>query len=353
MNRRRFLPILTAAADPAWSSGPAARSALASDGTILINGQRVFPLALYHLPDIQNKAESLRAIKDAGFDIVHSAATREALDELYTNGLPAWCTVGSISPAQPEKDRQRIASIVNRVRDHPAPLYWETEDEPAYQWKKPGLPRVSPEVVRETYAYLRTLDPAHPVYLNHAPANLVSTLEKYNPGGDLIATDVYPVIPHGIREQYALWPDGRQGDLLNPYISQVGAYTRKMRKVAGQGRAVLNALSTLCANGLAGFRLGNAAACDGLRDDLSAPRTAVPIQIEYDETGHSLDHGVEWIAKSAGRKTTWIAVNADPNPVEFTVSGLPNEVEVLPGGKPEWTGSGWRAKVQPFGVPVW
>jgi hypothetical protein len=70
----------------------------------------------------------------------------------------------------------------------------------------------------------------------------VSTLQQYNPGGDILGTDIYPVIPHGIREQYALWPDGRQGDLLNSHISQVGQYMDKLRQVAGPSRTAVMVL---------------------------------------------------------------------------------------------------------------
>lgn len=401
MNRRQFLPLLAVGTRPAGSASGAAGTAVASDGTLLINGRRVFPLALYQLPPKASRTASLLAAKDAGFDIAHSAATKEALDELSTHELNGWCTVGSINPGQRDKDRQRIASIVDRLRSHAALLYWETEDEPSYQWKKPGVARVSPEVIRETYAYLRKLDPARPVYLNHAPTNLVSTLRAYNPGGDLIATDVYPVIPPGIREQYALWPDGRQGDLLNPYVSQVGGYADKMRDVAGPQRAVFMVLQAFAwemlrdikdrdpkmvlyptagqlrfmacqsivhgANGLVWWGLSytpaeaplwdNLASVTRLlatiREQLAAPRRAMPVQIEYRDTGHSLDRGIEWIAKSAGGKTVLLAVNADPNPVEATLGGLPRGIEVLSGQQPEWTGTGWRAKFEPFGVSVW
>ena len=53
---------------------------------------------------------------------------------------------------------------------------------------------------------------------------------EHNPSTDIGAVDVYPVIPHGIKPSYALFPDGMQCDLLNPYISQVGEYVDKMKK---------------------------------------------------------------------------------------------------------------------------
>lgn len=368
---------------------------------MLLNGKRSFPLVLYQLPELGDRANSLRAASDAGFDIVHSTATKEALDELARHGLCGWCTAGSIRPDRREQDRKRISALVAGLRSHPALAYWETEDEPSYQWRKPLVARVAPGVIRDTYAYLRKLDPSRLVYLNHAPANLVSTLREYNPGGDLIATDVYPVIPHGIREQYALWPDGRQGDLLNPYISQVGKYADKMRSVAGPQRAVFMVLQAFAwemlrnvkdrdpkmvlyptasqllfmacqsivhgVNGLVwwGLRytpaesplwndLASVAKLLGtIRESLAAPRKEISLQIQYHDTGHSLDLGVEWVAKSAAGKTVWIAVNADPNPVEATIGGLPQQIEVLSGNEPEWTGTAWRAQFVPFGVSIW
>jgi hypothetical protein len=141
----------------------------------------------------------------------------------------------------------RITELAAQFRLHPGLLFWETEDEPSYQWKKAG-PRVTPAVIREAYALLKKLDPAHAVYLNHAPTNLVSTLREYNPGGDILGTDIYPVIPQGIRPMYALWPDGRQGDLLNTYISQVGRYMDKLRELAGPRRTAVMVLQAFAGN---------------------------------------------------------------------------------------------------------
>lgn len=188
-----------------------ARSRLEAGGIVVIDGRRTFPMALYMAPELGSRAAGLKAAKEAGFDVVSCAAKKEALDELKAHGLGGWCSVGSVSGARPEEQRARITRLVEELKGHAALRWWETEDEPSYQWKKPG-PRVKPEAIRETYALLKRLDPSRLVYLNHAPTNLVATLREYNPGGDLIATDMYPVIPHGIRQQYALWPDGRQGD---------------------------------------------------------------------------------------------------------------------------------------------
>lgn len=395
MKRRSFL----ASAAAAWAAPVEARSRLEAGGTVVFGGKRTFPMALYQVPELGSRAAGLKAAQEAGFDVVSCAAKKEALDEAAAHGLGAWCAVGSVAGAKPEEQRQRITALVGQLKDHAALRYWETEDEPSYQWKKLE-PRVKPEAIRETYALLKRLDPSRLVYLNHSPTNLVSTLREYNPGGDLVATDVYPVIPHGIRPQYALWPDGRQGDLLNTYVSQVGPYADKMRAVAGPDRAVLMVLQGFAwemlrdakerdpkmvlyptrdelmfmavqsivhgVNGLVWWGLSYTPADSGFWPNLAAvtktlrglgealiTKKPLNVQLEYHDTGHSLDKGLEFTTRAAGRETVWMAVNADSNPVEATVRGLPAAMDVVWGARPERAANGWRVKMEPFGTAIW
>lgn len=398
IERRSFL----AGMSTMWALQGPPRTALDKDGALLAAGRRRFLLALYHVPQLGGRPAGLRAAKEAGFDVVHCPPTREALDEAAAHGLGAWCTVGSVSAAKRAEDTRRIEEIVRRLGDHPALWYWETEDEPSYQWNKPGAARIPPEAIRETYALLRRLDPTRLVYLNHSPTNLIPTLRQYNPGGDLIATDVYPVIPPGIRQQYGLWPEGRHGDLTNRYVSQIGAYVDKMREVAGPERAVLMVLQGFAwemlrkegdrdakmvlypsadellfmacqsivhgVNGLVWWGLlrtpresgfwerlaGVARLVRELGDTLVRPPLTDAVRLDYHDTGHSLDLGVEWRAwPAAGGGVLWMAVNADPNPVAVTVNGLGGKVTVAAGQKPERVSGGWRCEFPPFGTAVW
>ncbi|MCC6538423.1 MAG: hypothetical protein IT162_12780 [Bryobacterales bacterium] len=351
-------------------------SAVDRDGMPLIDGRRTFLHGLYQLPQVASGG-ALRAAADAGFQVVHGDPTRASLDAAAAVGLKRWVTTS----AAPE----RIRSLVAELAAHRALLFWETEDEPSYQWKKPGA-RVSPAKIKDAYALLKKLDAGRAVYLNHSPTNLVSTLQQYNPGGDFLATDIYPVIPPGIRTQYALWPDGRQGDLLNNRVSQVGQYMDKLRQVAGPGRACFMVLQAFAwenlrekdrdakmvlyptreelrfmafhaivrgANGLLwwGLKFTPAEAplwadlaavtreLRGLDAALAAPAVAAPgraARLEYHDTGHSLDRGVEWVLKPG---PVLLAVNADPNPVDVTFHGL------LPG-------DARRQQLAPFGVAV-
>jgi hypothetical protein len=270
-------------------------------------------------------------------------------------------------------------------------------------WKEPLKQRVPATQINATAAFLRQIDPAHPLYLNHAPTNLVSTLQTYNPGADIVATDVYPVIPRGIRESYALWPDGRQGDLADDTLGQVGRYADKMRAVAGPGRAVFMVLQAfawealrekdrdpamvLCptaaqlrfmawqsvvhgVNGLLWWGLAYTPPdaplwgdlqtvvreMAGVREALAAPTTRLPLRLAYHDTGHSLGRGLEWRAQPLGRDTLLIVVNADPNPVDATFEGLDRfrRCEPVLGAASVALAKGrLRERFEPFDTRVW
>jgi hypothetical protein len=329
-----------------------------ADGMLLVGGQRRFVLGLYDLPKVPEPWQEARA---AGFDLVHVRASADDFAHARKAGLRTWLSLGSIKEKSRDADEERIRRIVNQFRGDSALLFWETEDEPAYIWKNPA-PRVSADQIIHTHDFVKSLDPAHPLYLNHAPTNLESTLRQYNPGAEIIAADVYPVIPHGIREEYALWPDGQHGDLLNTTISQLGPYTGKMRRVAGPSRAVFMVLQAFAwedlrqkdrdprmvlypdgaqlrsmayqsiihgANGLLFWGLAStppaAPVWNDLRavagelarvsSELAARPAALRLRVEYHDTGHSLDRGIEWTARPSPEGVLLLCANADRNPV--------------------------------------
>jgi hypothetical protein len=323
-----------------------------------IDGRRNFVFGLYQTPKGPN---GMRSAADAGFGVIQGQADRGFLDNAQAHGLRCWVATGS--------DPNRIRKIVADVGKHRDILFWETEDEPSYQWKKPG-PRIAPERIRAAYALLKQLDPGRLVYLNHAPTNLVSTLQAYNPGGDILATDIYPVVPHGIRELYGLWPTGRQGDLADTHVSQVGRYADKIREVAGPSRATFMVLQAFAwenlrdknrdaamvmypsraqlrfmawqavvhgTNGILWWGLSYnpdespvwadlTAVVKEMREHdaaLAAVAERLPLRLMYYDTGHSFDRGVEWLAKPAANGYLLVVVNADPNPVDVALEGHP------------------------------
>jgi hypothetical protein len=408
MDRRTFLKAMALSAVSAGEAGLLAREPAASksnsvrldsDGMLVVNGQREFILGLYSLPNVP---DPLQETREAGFNLVHRSPSIADFAEARKHRLYGWTSLGSISPRNRAEAEARISKIVTALKDEPALLFWESEDEPTFVWKKTEV-RVPAADIITTRRFVMDLDPAHPFYLNHSPTNLVSTLQNYNDGADIVATDIYPVIPHGIRESYALWPDGQQGDLLNPYLSQVGQYAAKMRQVAGPRRAVFMVLQAFAwenlrekdrdpkmilyptrqqlrfmawqsvvhgVNGLLYWGLSYTPPEAPLWNDLKtvvrelrelasalARRTSsLTPQLAYHDTGHSLDRGIEWIAKPAGRSTILITVNADRNPVEVTFAGLKKfrHCEVLfESRSPNWRSGSLRDSFAPFDTHIY
>ncbi len=336
------------------------------DGMIVLNKQRIFFVGTYHLPKSENPYEEL---SKAGYNLARTSAKQEEMDAAAQNNLYVWTSIGSINPENPIKSSQRLKSIVNQFKNHPALLFWEMEDEPAFTWNS-AKPRIKPEPLIQSYNIIKQEDPEHLLYMNHGPVNLVATLQKYNPATDVVACDIYPVVPYGIKVTYALFPDGLQGDLLNINISQVGEYVDKMRLVAGPNRPVFVVLQ-----GFAWEMLKEATIRDpkmilyptynesrfmafnaiihgatgiiywgtdftpqpssfwtdlkrvthelgDMQKVLSAPSVNLKIDKKYHELGHSIDAGVEILSKNIEKTTYLLTANADKNNVKLTIQGL-------------------------------
>jgi hypothetical protein len=93
-----------------------------------------------------------------------------------------------------------------------------------------------------------------------------------------------------------------------------------------------------------------------LKEELAARSMALPLQLEYHDTGHSLDRGIEWIAKPSPSGVVLIAVNADPNPVEVTFRNVPKAAiaEVLFEARSHNLRAGsFRDRFRPFDVHIY
>ena len=373
---------------------------IADDGMLVIEGKRKFILGSYHLPKSKKPYQELA---DAGFNLLRVGGAKEEFDQSLEAGLWVWNSIGTLNLDDLSKSTKQLQSKVEKFKNHPALLIWESVDEPAWTWNKAEC-RVPPEPFTKAYKLIKTWDPNHLLYMNHAPVNLVSTMQKYNPGTDIVACDIYPVIPHGIRPMFALFPDGLQGDLLNCTISQVGEYADKMRRVAGRGSPVFMVLQGFSwemlrkekerdqemilypsfhqsrfmaynaiihgANGILYWGTSYTpqpsefwtdlkkvvSELADLGEILAAETCDVKISKTYHEMGHSIDAGVEILAKSIDGSLYLITANADKNPVRITFKGqssyrhalVVNEnrtIEIVDG---EWTDS-----YRPFDVHVY
>ncbi len=335
------------------------------DGMLVINGKRTFIIGSYYLPKTNAPFKELSV---NGYNYIHVNADQQQLDLAQSNGLRTWLSTGSIKNND-QKDIARITELVTKFRNHPSLLFWEMEDEPAFTWNS-AEPRIKPEPLLETYRLIKKNDAEHLVITNHGPVNLISTLQKYNPSTDVVACDIYPVIPAGIKPDYALHPDGLQGDLLNTSISQVGEFVDKMKKVSAGTKPVFMVLQGFAweilkpetqrdkqmikyptweesrfmafdaiVHGATGIiywgtdftpqpsafisdlnRVTKELA--GLQEVISAKTEKLTVETEYHELGYSVDAGIEFIAKRANGKLFLISVNSDKNPVKITFSNL-------------------------------
>lgn len=365
--------ILSAAAMLAASTAGAVITAFDTDGAITVDGKRTFILGSYMVGNKYTAPKPAPALykelADAGFNLVQAAPAD--MDAAHAAGLMTWTSAGVIDLKDEDASGRALVDRVNAVKSHPSLAFLETVDEPAWTWMKPE-PRISAEAFAKSYPIVKSADPHHLLYTNHAPTNLISTLTAYNAGTDIVAVDIYPVNPGNLKPQYALFEDGYQGDLNNIYISQVGEYCDKMRKVAGPHRPVFMVLQAFAwemlteekdrdpakvlyptyeqsrfmawqsiihgANGIlywGSYYTPQPSDCwTGITRvtreiaDLAGPvaeRTAhVDIHITYHEIGRSVDDGIQWLAKEYGGKRYLFTCNADKHPCRATV--------ITPGG---------------------
>ncbi len=339
------------------------------DGMITVDGKRTLIIGSYY----EAKSDRPYAeMKDAGFNLVHAKNDPAALDKIHADGLMTWVTVGAIDPQKKEASSQAVSDAVTKAKDHPSLAFIETVDEPAWTYLKPET-RVPWQDLADTFAVIKQADPNHLVYTNQAPTNLVKTLKQYNAGTDIVACDIYPVNPGGLGAMYALFPDGNQGDLNNEHISQVGEYVDKMRQVTGPNRPLLMVLQAFAwagledelgikerreekilyptysesrfmafqslikgANGIIYWgshtmpqpsqpwedlkRVTREVA--DLAEVLATRAVVLPLSLDYHEMGHSVDDGVQTLAKEKDSLLYLFTCNADKNLCKATVSGL-------------------------------
>ncbi|MBI2434628.1 MAG: hypothetical protein HYV26_17365 [Candidatus Hydrogenedentes bacterium] len=339
-------------------------------------GARTFIVGSYYAgnKDHPPALESYQELKEAGFNLVSASGEQAALAQQA--GLMFWTNIGTLDLGKREESAQQIRERVLTLKDHPALAFYEQFDEPAWTWigepnAKPGAPRATAEQFQDTYELVRGVDTNHLIYTNHAPTNLVGTLQAYNAGTDIVATDIYPVTPGGIKYMFALFPDGHQGDFNDTYISQVGRYAAKMRAVAGPNRPVFMVLQAFAweallpleeqrsekilypsygdsrfmafqsiiqgANGIvywgSHFMPQPSEAWTTLKQvvreiaDLapaleSTQSLQASVQVEYHEVGYDVDSGIQWLGKEHEGKLYLLTCNADKHRNQATLSGL-------------------------------
>jgi len=201
-------------------------SAALAGSVVTHNDKPFFPIGIYHYPEglpLQPRFQELAA---AGFNTVLSPLTTplELMDAAWDYGIGVIATLGGdmILSSLDDPKTAILRQHVERLRGHPALLGYEAPDEIAwndYEYAKvPGMNR---EGVIRGYAYIKSLDPVHPIWMNHAPRNPVDYLKSYSEAGDILGTDIYPV------------PEGYGHSDLDKSLNCVAQYTEKLDQVGG------------------------------------------------------------------------------------------------------------------------
>lgn len=183
------------------------------DGFLINDGQRLFPLGFYELPESD---EGLKAMANAGVNLVR-CRNRADLDRLHALGMQGVMPL-PLEQGPTEEFRARVAEVA----DHPALAVWEGPDEVVWNYTAfSGLFRTmgvyktreawweqAPEArayaaeqaakivpnMRAAAAVIRELDALkRPVWINEAKNSDVYCVRQYLDVVDITGCDYYPV----------------------------------------------------------------------------------------------------------------------------------------------------------------
>lgn len=211
------------------------------------------------------------------------------------------------------------------------------------------------------YTLLRSIDPPHPVWMNHAPRNQINQLAMFNAAADIVGCDIYPV-------PQCEWVS--HSDLLEQTPAAVGAYTTRMQ-AAAPGKPVWMVLQAfgwadiqptapperkkaerrptraesqfmaydVIVRGGRGVLYWGTVAIEKdsqcwrdvlsvvaelaeLQPVLSAPDASLSLKVSLAPTWGSVDREVRVLPKDVSGKTWLIVVNECVEPVKYTMEGL-------------------------------
>ena len=126
-------------------------------------------------------------------------------------------------------------ALARRARDRfDRGLFAEFERARAEFWAAKGTPSPNPKIrvddapmrlrrggagISAGLNAVRSMDPRHVLWMNHAPRNSIADLRLYNAAADMAGCDIYPV-PANLQVGHS--------DLTDMTLGSVGAYTRRM-----------------------------------------------------------------------------------------------------------------------------
>ena len=215
------------------------------DGLLVKNGQRVFPIGWYELPEDNT---SLKEMADAGINVVRCWSQKD-LDHVQSFGMQGWIRLPLENGATTDFKKQ-VQSIMN----NPALAVWEGPDELVWNFTggsalyttlkvyktRTAWKDQSPEAVqyarkksqeifhnmKEAISYLRSVDPYNrQIWINEAANSDVSYVRQYLDLIDITGCDKYPVTTK------------RDSAKLRSDIAQIGSVTERWKEIA-EGKPV-------------------------------------------------------------------------------------------------------------------
>jgi len=214
--------------------------------------------------------------------------------------------------------------------------------------------------MREGYAFLKRIDPRHPIWMNHAPRNQKAQLAAFNEAADIVGCDIYPVTEY----------QGGHSGLADRSLSTVGAHTTYMQDAApgkpvwmviqGFGWPDIEEKPTAesraknkrptfdesrfmaydaIVHGARGLLYWGTAYIEkdsdlwrdllklvrelaDLQPVLSAPDAALTVSVSLAETWGTCDRDVQILTKDVGGKIWIIVANESPDCLHYTLDGL-------------------------------
>jgi hypothetical protein len=207
------------------------------DRTFRVKGKPFFPIILWGWHP--NTEDGMAKARDFGFNVV----TPTHIDALGPDGLRVWLDAAQrydlmvkatsyfgladnmVDTMLPSKIAG-MSKVIKIARDHPAFFAYNIADEPAWGG-------VSMKAYSDGAHLFRSLDPNHPILVNHAPRNGIPELKKYNAYADASGSDIYPVWKTGVDVH---------SDLPNKTIGVVGDETTKNLEAVDFKKPVIQTL---------------------------------------------------------------------------------------------------------------
>lgn len=201
--------------------GQGSKVTFRDDHAILVDNKPFFPIGLYYCYEEfdDQTGKQLKELHDYGFNTLGyyrwgTPNWKAELKRANDLGFKVWIRgVNGLASPNAGIDKA-IQDQVRQLRNNPALLFWEFEDEPI-------LNKVVVEEARKGYQLVKREDPYHPILVVEWPG-AVDRWHLWKGLGDIHGTDLYP-IPRELK----------YGQLPNHDITQMRDYIEAMKKARG------------------------------------------------------------------------------------------------------------------------